>query len=219
VARLSDAAIIGVVTDAKLQGLDETEPYGEVYLPLPEPGRRAAFTVLLRTSGDPDLVAAAVARRLRTWDAGVSVTAAESLRTSVWGSVKPRTFNTVLYGSLAAAALVLVAVGIAGLVATAVARRQREIGIRMALGADGQRVRRLVVLENVRPVIAGLVIGAIASYWTAELVKASLYATTPYDWTVWTATILTVLTAAILAAYIPARRASRVNPISVLRAD
>jgi len=216
--QLGDATIVGVVADTRLQSLDEGGS-GDVYLPLPEPQRPSRFTLILRTSGDPNLVAANVARRLRGWDSRVSVTTAESLRTSVWGSVKPRTFNTVLYGSLAAAALILVTVGIAGLVATAVARRQREIGIRMALGADRHRVRRLVVAENVRPVIVGLGIGSIASYWTAELVKANLYNTTPYDWTVWTATIATVLGAATIAAYIPARRASRVNPISVLRAE
>jgi predicted permease len=215
----SAATIVAVVADAKLQSLDEDGPSGEIYLPLAEPTRPSAFTVILRSAGDPDAVAMNVARRLRAWDSGVSITSAESLRASVWGSVKPRTFNTVLYGSLAAAALLLVAVGIGGLVATAVARRRREIGIRMALGADRHCVRRLVVLENMRPVLAGLAIGAIASYWTAELVKANLWGTTPYDWTAWMATIFIVLGASMLAAYVPARRASRVNPVAVLRAE
>jgi putative ABC transport system permease protein len=217
--QIGDLTIIGVVTDTRLQRLDEASPSGEIYLPLPEPTRLARFTVLIRTSQDPDLVAAAVARRLRVWDSRVSILAAESLRASVWGSVKPRTFDAVLYGSLASAALVLVAVGIAGLVATTVARRQREIGIRMALGADRRRVRRLIVGETIRPVIVGLVAGAIASYWTTALVEASLYGTSPHDRTAWAATMLMVLAAAAIAAYVPARRASQVDPVSVLRGD
>ena len=218
ITQLGDATIIGIVSDVRLQRLDE-EGAGEVYLPLPEPSRMRRFTILLRTSGDPDAIASVVARRLRAWDSRVSVLAAESLRATVWGSVRSRTFDTVFYGSLAAAALVLVAVGIAGLVATAVARRRREIGVRMALGADRRGVRALIVRETIRPVIAGVIAGAIASYWTASLVKASLYGTSPHDPWSWSATVLTILVAATIAAWIPARRASRVDPMTVLRTE
>jgi predicted permease len=218
VTQLGDATIVGVVSDVRLQSLDEREA-GEVYLPLTEPNRMARFTILLRTAGDPSLAAADVARRLRAWDSRVSVLAAESLRASVWGSVRSRIFDSVLYGSLGASALVLVAVGVAGLVATGVARRRREIGVRMALGADRRAVRVLVVGETMRPVVVGLIVGAVASYWTAALVKASLYGTSPHDPWAWGATIVTILAAALVASWLPARRASRIDPVIVLRTE
>jgi ABC-type antimicrobial peptide transport system permease subunit len=89
----------------------------------------------------------------------------------------------------------------------------------MALGADRRGVRALVIRETMRPVVAGLTAGAIASYWTAALVKASLYGTSPHDPWSWGATALTILVTALAAAWIPARRASRVDPIAVLRTE
>jgi ABC-type antimicrobial peptide transport system permease subunit len=113
----------------------------------------------------------------------------------------------------------LLSVGVWGLVAGGVARRVREIGIRGALGAGQRQLVTMIVLEYLRPVIAGVAAGLLASWWTTRLATHFLYEIDPHDPLVWMGSVATLMAVAALAAWLPARRASAVNPIVVLRLD
>ncbi len=128
-------------------------------------------------------------------------------------------FQTLVLGSFAALALVLTAVGIFGVVAFLVAMRTREMGIRMAMGATARSLVGLMIRQTVTPVIAGAIAGLIATRWASRLAEAQLFAMDTRDPVTLAAAVATVLAAALLAAYLPARRASRVDPVVVLRAE
>jgi ABC-type antimicrobial peptide transport system permease subunit len=125
----------------------------------------------------------------------------------------------VVFGVSAAAGLLLVAVGIGGLVATGVARRVREIGIRHALGASRPQLVRMLVVDYLLPSLAGVALGLLASWWTTRLLDAFLYRIDAHNPAVWAAAALGLLLVAASAAWIPARRASAVDPMVVLKAD
>lgn len=148
---------------------------------------------------------------------GVLVARAESLdQTLVRGEPVVR-FKAALFGLAGGAALLLVVVGVSGLVATNIATRAREMGIRTALGARPAQLIRLVIATQLRPVVIGVAIGLLASWWTSKLVQAYRYDS--HDLRVWVAATVVILSAAIAAAWLPARRASRVDPTVALRAE
>jgi len=124
-----------------------------------------------------------------------------------------------LVGTFAALALLLGAVGIFGVVSFATARRTRELGVRMALGARGADVQLLVVGETLRTVGVGIAVGVLAAVAGARVLRSLVYDVSATDPLTFVAVPVVVVAVAMLAAIIPARRASRVNPISVLRAD
>ena len=113
----------------------------------------------------------------------------------------------------------LAAVGVYGVVAYVVSRRRREVGVRMALGAAAHDVQRLILRQTLRPIVIGLFIGVAAAAGTARLLQAVLFGVSPYDPVAFVAAPLLMLTIAAAAAFVPIRRAMRVNPMSVLRAE
>lgn len=160
-----------------------------------------------------------VALALRTDVPEVLVRRAESLDAALSKSVRLHQFRTVMFALAGGAALVLVAVGVAGLVATAVARRVREIGIRAALGARRRQLISMIVFEHLRPSIAGVLLGLMISWWASRLLRAFLYGIDAHEPLVWTAAIAALLMVSAIAAWLPARRASAVDPIVVLRVE
>ena len=122
-------------------------------------------------------------------------------------------------GILSLLAAVLAAVGVYGVVAYVVSRRRREVGVRMALGAAAFDVQRLILRQTLRPVVVGLSIGVAAAAGTARLLQAVLFGVSPYDPVAFVAAPLLMLTIAAAAAFVPIRRAMRINPMSVLRAE
>ena len=144
---------------------------------------------------------------------------AESFDSALLKSVRVHRFRTVLFCASAAAGLFLLAVGIAGLVATGVARRVREIGIRGALGAQRGQLVTMVILDHLRPALGGVAVGLLASWWTTRLLSAYLYEIDAHEPVVWAAAALGLLVVAVVAAWIPARRASAVDAMVVLRAE
>jgi len=134
-------------------------------------------------------------------------------------SVAPRHLNAWLFGSFAVLGLLLAAVGIASIVFYSVARRTREIGVRLALGARPADIRRLVVLESMTPVVLGLVLGLGAALLLSRLAESFLFgiaARDPFTYVVISALLLVI---AVIAALLPARRASRVDPLVALRSE
>jgi hypothetical protein len=172
---------------------------------------------LVQTVGNPDPVAGAIGVALKRDLPGAIVARSESMNDALVQGEPVMRFQATLYGAAGGAALLIVSIGIGGLVATMVASRIREIGIRAALGARPAQLVRLVVATQLRPVLIGLAIGLVASWWTSKLVRAYRYDS--HDVRVWVAAAAIILCAAMVAAWIPARRASRVDPTIALRAE
>jgi putative ABC transport system permease protein len=212
--------IVGVVDDIRQFDVKQTMP--AVYLPLAQANRdwmlnHLAFAA--RVAGDPSSVERAIRGVLKRVD---PLQPAESIATMgavLDDMIAEPAFQTRLIAVFAMLALVLAAVGIYGVLAYAVAERTHEIGVRMALGASGESVAWLVVRRTLAIAIPGIAIGLTAATWLTHLLTKLLFEVSPTDpWTFWSVAL--VLGAiAIAASLIPARRASRVDPMVALRAN
>jgi predicted permease len=188
-----------------------TEEHGEY---LPEP-----VTIIVRARGKASTVVPALRRMVREIDGNLPVsefTLAES-RISAMRAL-PR-FNTVALTVFAALACVLAAVGLFGVVSYTVARRTREIGVRVALGALDGDVRALVVRQGMLPALAGLLAGCIVALFATRVIASLLYGVTPTDALAFAGAALVLTATALAACYIPARRATRIDPMTALRAE
>jgi predicted permease len=208
--------IVGVAGDANYLEIREPERRG-IYLPAFHNGRVDAQTFLIRTAIDPESVASDVRRVARDVVKTVPVTRITTLNDQIDASIVPERLIATLSGFFGALGALLVAIGIYGLLAYTVARRINEIGIRMALGATQNAVSRMVLGEALRMTIGGLIIGAPAAYW-AQRFAASLIADLPAMGAFPIAFgAMTMIAITLLAAYVPARRASHVDPMEALR--
>jgi predicted permease len=213
--------VVGVVEDARFAAQNEEAAFGEIYIPAAAATYpRNNWTVFLfRTSRDPATVAREVAVAVNRDVPGVIVHRAESFDAALANSVRVYGFRGILFGVAAVAGLLLLAVGVAGLVAMGVARRVRELGIRATLGARRAQLGRMIVADHLRPVLAGTGLGLIASWWTTKLLSGFLYGFEPHDPAIWATASALLLIVAALAAWIPARRASGVDPAVILRVE
>jgi predicted permease len=211
--------VVGVVGDVRDAGLD-APPAPTMYVHMPQrPERlRDASTVVLRASTPPELLVAAVRTRVRALDPNVPVEMAP-LQSVVAGTVSGRRFSAALIGSFALLAVGLAALGIYGVLAFAVAQRQREIGVRMALGAGRAAVRGMVVRDGMRAVLPGVVVGLAGALAGARLLRGMLYGVSAADPLTFALVALALTAVALLASWIPARRATRVDPMIAIRAE
>ena len=217
--RDGSVVVVGVVADIRVVGLEERQKTAEIYFPLGLTQARRDRVLWIRTADDGDEVARRVAAAIVRERQDLIVTRAESVNTALSATVKAREFQSLLFGVFAAATITLLAVGMFGIVAMHTTARRREIGVRMALGASGRAVRRMVLLDNILPVLAGVSLGGGTAWWTMGLLAGLVYGAALYDLRVWAAAASFVLVTAALAAWLPALRASRVDPQSVLRAQ
>ena len=134
-------------------------------------------------------------------------------------SASDRQFSMLLFGSFAALALLLAAVGLYGVLAYAVAQRKSEIGIRMALGADKGDVSNLILKEGMKPAAAGIAAGLLGAFFTTQILKSFLFGTAPTDPLTFCLVPILLLGVAALACYIPAARAARIDPTVALRTE
>ncbi|HMJ06622.1 MAG TPA: ABC transporter permease [Chthoniobacterales bacterium] len=208
--------IVGVVGDAKQTDLGaEVRP--EFYQPFAqEPGRRVWLT--LRTATD-NLAGfdAAIRRLVHEQDADVFVGNLKSMEFLLARNLAQPRFNMMLLGIFAAVALILAAIGIYGVIAYSVAQRTREIGIRMALGAQRGDMVAMVLRQSLSMVAIGLALGLVAAFAATRLLASLLYGVGANDFFTYAAVILLLGTAAFLASYVPARRAMKVDPMIALR--
>jgi predicted permease len=209
--------VIGVVGNVRHSSLEE-EGGNEFYLPIPQNGARSVELVV-RAKLAPETLVPAVRARLRSVDPTLPTAEFRTLEEIVDRAVSPRRFVVVLLGGFAVLALVLASLGIYGVVSYSVNQRSQEIGIRMALGASASQVQLAVLRKTVALAMAGALLGTVGSVAVARLLESLLFGVRPGDAATF-AGMLAVLTAvASLAGYLPARRASRIDPMSALRSE
>jgi putative ABC transport system permease protein len=211
--------IVGVVADEKFQGLEASEPLA-VYVPLAQaPSANGAGVLLVRTEGDPLALSANVRSAFRELDPALAIFGVEPLQDTVLRSVSKRRLTLLLVCLFAAVALVLAVVGMHGVLSYEISRQTREIGIRIALGAQRADVLRHVVVKALVLALMGALIGAGAAGALTRLLTSLLFGITPGDPATFATVGIVMMAAALLASYIPARRAAKVDPLVALRAE
>jgi putative ABC transport system permease protein len=207
--------IIGVVGDAKHKDLDkETGPMS--YWPMAQvPYNHMTFA--LRTRGDAAAVAAAARKVIQTLDPQQSVGDVYTLESLVGDSIAAQRFNALLFSVFGVVALLLSAGGIYGVMSYTVAQRAGEIGVRVALGARSRDVLKLVILQGMKLVLAGVTLGLLAAFGLTRLLRKLLFEVSATDPSMFVSVAALLAAVALLACYIPARRATRVDPLIALR--
>ena len=209
--------IVGVVGDLKSKDLTAAaDP--QLYVPHAQ-SSSSDLTLVVRTEGPPGEAAPAVRSVLKAIDPGQAPYDARTMDSVMGDALAEQRFSVVLFAGFALLALVLVAIGLYGVMAQAVAARTREMGVRIALGARPSAVRRLVVMQGAALLGAGLAVGLPAALVSARLLGTLLYGVSPSDPLTTAAVVSAIAAVTILAAYVPARRATRVDPAVVLRGD
>jgi putative ABC transport system permease protein len=219
--------IVGIVGDVRGTSLGNNlgnDPFPTVYVPraqLPD-----AFSAQLasagptawvvRTRDEPTVVSASIQEEIRQ-ATGLPVVGIQTLRNVVSSSLSRQRLNMLLMSIFGGSALLLAAIGIYGLMAYSVQQRRREIGIRMAMGAESSQVKRMVVRQGMLPVGIAIAAGLIASFYTVNVLSAFLFEVKPRDATVFVAVPFVLALTALVSVWVPAARASRVDPLDALR--
>ena len=209
--------IVGIVGNERFHGIAEAPPIA-VYAPHTQ-APSVNGVVLLRTSGDPAALASSIRSVIREQDSALAVFGLEPLTETVSRSVSERRFTMLVLGLLAGVALLLAAIGIHGVLSYAVEQRRREIGIRMALGAQPGRVLRLIVGQGIGLAVAGAVLGLAGAWLLTRAMNTLLFGVTPTDPLTFVIVPAVIATVALVASYVPARRAMRLDPVRALRAE
>ena len=209
--------IVGVVRDVRYSNLREASPY-TLYLPLQQ-SRSQRFDLQVRTLADPGAMAARVQEAVRGYDPGVRVVHTVTLAGLVDDSIAQDRLLALLAGFFAVLALALSAIGLYGITSYGVHRRTSEIGVRIALGASSSDVKWMVLREVLVLVVAGAAVGIPAALAAAGIVRGLLFGVTPVDPLTIAGAALTLILIALLAGYLPARRACRVDPMQALRSE
>ena len=207
--------VIGVARDVKAVTLGET-PVPMLYTPfrdLPDGG----ITVFVHTAGAPGPTLAEVHRIVRNIDNHISITYEKTVAQHLAFALWPSWMGAVLLGSLGLLALILASVGVYGVMAYSVSQRTRELGIRMALGAQSSQVLQLVLRQGMLLAAIGLVLGLLAAFGSTRMASTFLYGVNPSDPTVFIGVTLLLAAAAFAACYFPARRALKIDPVVALR--
>lgn len=213
--------VVGVVGNAKLTGLDaKVDP--AIYVPFRQNSWSNALrnsSVVVRTNTDPQPLSQAIQRELRAVDASVAITQVRVLSEIVAESLVQRRFNLVLLLVFAAVAGVLAIVGIYGVMSYSVAQRTNEIGVRMALGAQPADILRLILGDGARMALLGVVLGLAGAVGLTRLMAGLLFGVSALDPLVFAVIGAVLAATALLATYVPARRATHVNPVAALKYD
>jgi predicted permease len=207
--------IVGIVGDV-VPALDAPiRP--SLYRPLLDLGFNGA-TILVHTAVEPLSAASSIANAVHGLDPGLPVAQVRTMDDLIGRSTSDRRFTLSLFVGFAALAMVLAAIGLYGVVSHAVSQRTAEIGVRMALGATGADVSRLVVMQGLRPALAGVGVGIVAAFFAVRLLRTLLFGVTPLDPLTFAIVPPALLAIAALACYVPALRAVRLDPTRALRA-
>jgi predicted permease len=213
--------VVGVVGDIRQTTLAD-DPKPAIYAPIaqaPRPFLLREISFVVRAGGDPQSVAPSIRDQIHAVDPALPIGRVATMTDLLSDSVSEPRFRAVLVGSFATSALALIAIGMLGVLAYAVARRTREIGVRMALGAQRVDVIGLVVRQALTMTIAGVAIGAALAYVLMDALATFLFQVSPHDPVVFASSGLALGVLALVASYVPARRASSVDPLVALRTE
>jgi predicted permease len=207
--------IVGVVGNVNHIGLD-VEPDFATY----EPHAKrpwSEMTLLVRTDIDPTTLTGPIRAELKNAESEILIEDVITMSHRLQASIAPQRLNLVLLASFAFVALVLAAVGIYGVMAQTVAQRTHEIGIRMALGAQMKDVLRLVLRNGMTLAVIGVAIGLLGAFWVTRLMAKLLFDVRPTDALVFASVAAALFVVAFVACYLPARRATKIDPLVALR--
>jgi predicted permease len=210
--------VIGVVGDVRHLSLEENAGM-EMYVPMRQCPDYPSVDLVVRTTLPTSAIAPAVRGALRSVAPNISGNAFRTMQQLVDKSVSPRRFVVLMLGGFALFALVLASLGIYGVISYSVNQRTQEIGIRMALGAQAGRVQAGILLQTLGLAAIGMVVGGAASWALARSLKGLLYSVTAGDPLTFAGMLVVLTSVAAIAGYLPARRASRIDPSVALRAS
>jgi predicted permease len=216
VAEDVDRTVIGVVGDVHHMSLEEGSG-NEFYIPIRQTGDYGSVDLVVRTSMTTTELAARLREALRPIEPNLPTQNLRTMQMMVDRAVSPRRFVVILLGGFAAFALVLASLGIYALISYSVNQRTQEIGIRMALGASAEMLQRSILLETLGLATVGVIGGIAASWILARALSSLLFGVTPTDPLTFAGMVVILSAVAGLAGYLPARRASRIEPMSALR--
>jgi predicted lysophospholipase L1 biosynthesis ABC-type transport system permease subunit len=209
--------VVGIVADYKVSTIGES-PTPYIHYALPQ-GRFTGQVIMARTQGNAAALLTTMRRELLAIEPDAVFLDSQTMEAQVDMALLPARLAAQMASLVGLVATVLAAIGLYGVIAYAVARRTREIGIRMALGAAPGGVIGLVMRQGLAVAIAGVVLGAGIAYGAASAISSGLYGVSPTDPMAWGGSIVALLGSAALANYLPARRASRVDPSVALRTE
>jgi ABC-type antimicrobial peptide transport system permease subunit len=210
--------VVGIVGDVKQDGLDASTPSETIYYPLaqqPGPG----MSLAVRAAADPSAIASEITKAVREIDPEQPVLDVISMDGILSTSLAQRRFTMLLLAAFAGLALLLAAVGIYSVLSYAVKRRTREIGIRMALGAQIGDVLRLIVAEGMKPTLIGLAIGIAGALALGRFLASLVYGVSATDVMTFASVSLLLLGVGLMASIVPAYRATKVEPVKTLREE
>jgi putative ABC transport system permease protein len=212
-----DFTVVGIASNAKIRSIGEA-PRSFIYRPYSQ-AYTSFLTVVARTSLDPERCALDLITAGRELDPELWVWEAKTMDKHLGIMLLPARLSAVLLTAFAVLALALAAIGLYGIVSYAVSRRTREVGIRMSLGADGASVVRMLMGSGMKLVVVGSVIGILLALAAARLLAGLLFNVSSLDLATFLLVPVVLAAAAVIAAYVPARRASRVDPATALRTE
>jgi predicted permease len=213
----ADLQVIGVADDVREERVEDGSGW-QVYYPATQESPSGARLVI-RSRLPVDTLGSTVLHALRELNPTQPAVALTPLHTLVSHAVSPRRFFMILVAAMAGLGLFLAALGIHGMISYSVARQSRDIGVRMALGASASRVRRDVLLATLHVTLWGIGVGIVVSLVVARLIASLLFDTSPWDVTTYIAMAAIFLAVALVSGYLPARKASRVDPMIALRSN
>jgi putative ABC transport system permease protein len=209
------ATVVGIVPDTHETGLDES-PRPEMFLPSRNIQQMA---LMVRTKGDPMALESAVRAAVAAIDKDQAVVDVKPLAEHLHGTTQQRRFDSLLFAGFAGLALLLAAVGLYGVLSYSVMLRTREIGVRMAVGARGGDVVRLILRHGLLMVLAGTLLGGLGALSLTQLMQSLVFGMSASDPLTFAAVAAVLLLVAAVACYVPARRASRMDPMRALRVE
>jgi putative ABC transport system permease protein len=211
--------IVGIAGHVKTKSFASPTGTAQVYVPVAQNSFSALRGMTMRVEGDPEVALSAVRRIVHDIDPALSLGRSHVV-SDMYGDLytTPR-FYLIVVSLFAGLALVTAAIGLFAMLSYVVSRRAREIGVRLALGADSARIRLLVTREALAPVGVGLAVGLAGSFWLTRYLQSLLYGVTAYDAGAYAAAVALLMAVAGFAALLPVQRATRVDPVVTLRAD
>ena len=209
--------VVGIVGDVRSGGLDRA-PAITIYRPYGQRGG-TVFSLVVRTVIAPEALSQAVRESVARVDAGIPAPEIRTMPHIIARSLQQRQFQASVLAAFALVAVLLAAIGIYGVVAYSVFQRRKEIGVRIALGAESWDIRRIVLKDGMTPVLCGLIVGLMASALFARLIASLLFEVNTYDAAIFTVAPLILLLTAAIPCWLHARRAALTDPTVVLRLD